>query len=267
MRTLGWSTTAALVVAVLGLACDGDGEGVSTGAGGFVAGSEPVDAVAQRQLGKRYEDGVGLPQDPGQAAQWYRRAAEQGDAAAQYLLGSLYFYGTGVPRDTEEAFRWVRKSAEQGYADAEFGLAHIYIFGRGVERNVPEAMAWYTRAAEKGHFVAMHSLAMIRLTGSDAVRDEDAGRAWLLKAAESGHSIAQWRLALALETGEFGFEPDTLEARKWMLLSDAELAARSRMRLREIEKVMSAEELAESQRRVNEWRKQHATRATRADGA
>ena len=34
-----------------------------------------------------YAQGRGMPQDFGEAAKWYRKAAEQGDALAQFNLG------------------------------------------------------------------------------------------------------------------------------------------------------------------------------------
>ena len=42
-----------------------------------------------------------------------RAAAEQGDAEAQFNLGVRYRDGTGVPQDDAEAVRWYRLAAEQ----------------------------------------------------------------------------------------------------------------------------------------------------------
>jgi len=47
-----------------------------------------------------------------------RKAAEQGDAEAQYNLGVRYANGEGVPEDYKEAVKWFRKAAEQGFAAA-----------------------------------------------------------------------------------------------------------------------------------------------------
>jgi TPR repeat protein len=48
-------------------------------------------------LGELFEAGQGVPRDEAQAANWYRRAAEQGYANAQYNLAALYAVGKGVP--------------------------------------------------------------------------------------------------------------------------------------------------------------------------
>jgi len=52
--------------------------------------AEQGHAEAQFNLGLMYIDGQGVPQDYTQAAQWYRKAAEQGDATAQGMLRARY---------------------------------------------------------------------------------------------------------------------------------------------------------------------------------
>jgi hypothetical protein len=70
---------------------------------------------AQYKLGRMYEEGLGLPQDPKEAAKWYRKAAEKGNAQAQYQMGTLCAQGKGVPKDRLEAAKWFGKAAQQGY--------------------------------------------------------------------------------------------------------------------------------------------------------
>src|SRR5262249_54459517 len=55
-------------------------------------------AEAQRLVAMAYEEGRDVKQDAAQAAELYRKAAEQGDAAAQNNLGVLYRVGSGVPK-------------------------------------------------------------------------------------------------------------------------------------------------------------------------
>ena len=56
-------------------------------------------------------DGHGVPQDYGEAIQWYRRAADQGHAGAQVSLGLMYFDGRGVPQDFVQAHLWLNLAA------------------------------------------------------------------------------------------------------------------------------------------------------------
>ena len=80
------------------------------------------DIEAQIQLADLYEQGFGVSLDHGQAAYWYRKAAEQGASKAQSRLGQMYLRGIGVPEDPEQAADWLSKSAEQGDATAEVNL-------------------------------------------------------------------------------------------------------------------------------------------------
>ena len=63
-----------------------------------------------------------MQQNSGEAAKWYRRAAEQGDAEAQKRLALLYLQGRGVAKDPREAEKWYRKPAGQGDPDAQSAL-------------------------------------------------------------------------------------------------------------------------------------------------
>ena len=48
---------------------------------------------------------VGVDEDDGAAARWYRLAADQGDAHAQNNLCIAYFHGLGVDQNDGEAVR------------------------------------------------------------------------------------------------------------------------------------------------------------------
>ena len=99
------------------------------------------DVAAQFDLGDKYLNGEGVPQDNGEAARWFRLAADQGHARAQASLGFMYSNGDGVPRDDGEAARWYRFAADQGYANAQFSLGVMYGNGRGVSPDDGEAAA------------------------------------------------------------------------------------------------------------------------------
>jgi TPR repeat protein len=54
--------------------------------------------------------GQGVPKDLQQAAEWYKKAAEQGYSPAQTVLGKMYVLGQGAPRDSSKAAYWHKKS-------------------------------------------------------------------------------------------------------------------------------------------------------------
>src|SRR4029453_5701706 len=95
-------------------------------------------------LGNLYESGDVLPEDPAEAARWYRRAANEGHAGAQTNLAMMYFEGHGVLRDVRQAILWYERAADPGAAIARFSLGSIY--GAGAEVVAPDpvkAAAWY----------------------------------------------------------------------------------------------------------------------------
>ena len=210
------------------------------------------DADAQLELGNRYYNGEGVAEDAGQAAQWYRKAADQGDATAQRILGYLYQAGDGVARDAREAARWYHKAAEQGDADAQFRLGWLHaaaadglmlryrvpftaaekgwlieaaanpLIAATAEddawfqlgpRNAREAAEWFRRAAEQGHAEAQYSLgSLYNRWGTTKHAGEDAY--WTRKAAEGGHAVAQFLLGKMYSKGD-GVPQNAREAARW----------------------------------------------------
>ena len=59
-----------------------------------------------------------MPQDFAQAANWYRKAANDGSVDAEYALGPLYQQGRVIPRDLVQADRWIGLAIER-YAPSE----------------------------------------------------------------------------------------------------------------------------------------------------
>jgi len=112
------------------------------------------DAAAQVQVGDAYAAGKGVPREPRQlaadykqAAEWYRKAADQGNIVAQIHLADLYRDGRGVARDMAQAVVWYRKAADLGDSGAQGTLGLLYSVGMGVERDDVEAYYWLCLAA------------------------------------------------------------------------------------------------------------------------
>jgi TPR repeat protein len=113
--------------------------------------AEKGSAVAQRNIGLMYDEGLGVPQNGKKAVKWYRMAAEQGEKLAQYYLGTMLEEGRGVPLDYKEAVKWYRLAAGQGHVKAQYKLGLMYLKGQGVLQNSEIAYAWWSVAASKGH--------------------------------------------------------------------------------------------------------------------
>ena len=97
-----------------------------------------------------YLQGRGVPKDPGKAAEWFRRAADNGDIAGEVEFAILLFNGTGLPKDEARAARYFRHAAARGNAIAQNRIARLYAVGRGLPKNPVEAAAWNLAAAAQG---------------------------------------------------------------------------------------------------------------------
>ena len=72
------------------------------------------------------ERGEGMPNDPGLAMTWRRRAADLGNAEAQYQLAERYMRGWGVERDDAMAITYYRDAARGGHPSAKEKIGVIY---------------------------------------------------------------------------------------------------------------------------------------------
>jgi len=151
-------------------------------------------------------DGVLIQQDLGQAAWWYRKAAEQGLAVAQFSLGAMYFNGEGVPHDDEQAVAWFRKAADQGHAFAQLNLGRMYAsasrgnlgtayyVGEGAAKDDVQAEAWYRKAAEQGNAEAQRALGRMYEDGRGAPQDGLQAAAWGLVMTAVSAAFLCWLL-------------------------------------------------------------------------
>jgi len=108
-------------------------------------------ADAQVALGALYQGGDGVPRDFVEAVKWYAKGALQGHTVGQAYLGTMYLQARGVPQDYREALRWLQLAADKKNAHAEYNLAYMYEFGLGVPRSRGLAVHWYRRSDEHGH--------------------------------------------------------------------------------------------------------------------
>jgi hypothetical protein len=162
------------------------------------------DQGRQFAVAKRFKD----------AAEWFRKAADQGHAVAQFDLGSLYFDGLGLAQSDAQTLRWWRKSAEQGLVAAQMNVASLLESGRGTKSDPAEAFRWKMKAAESGHAAAQYVVAIHYLKGNGVAKDSARCVHWALQAAEQGSADAEYVLGLLHEVGE-GVAMDVERAKSW----------------------------------------------------
>ena len=98
-------------------------------------------------VGDAYYYGHAVSRDYGEAARWYRAAAEHNSAMAQSTLGDIYYYGRGVPQDFVAAVEWWKLAAEQGVAVAQLNLGVMYANGDGVPQDYVKSHLYTNLAA------------------------------------------------------------------------------------------------------------------------
>ncbi|PNO56213.1 hypothetical protein MC64_012375 [Aeromonas caviae] len=163
--------------------------------------AEGGDALAQFELGTRYDFGEGVEQNDSKAFEWYRKAAEKGILSAQINLGLMYQNGQGTTQNDTAAVEWYRKAAEQGYASAQCAIGFMYEEGKGVEQSDSIAAEWYRKAAEQGHSDAQCNLGSMYDQGRGVEQSDDTAVEWYRKAVEQGNARAQCNLGVMYAKG------------------------------------------------------------------
>jgi TPR repeat protein len=189
-----------------------------------------------------------------------RAKAEQGDALFQARLGRLYLKGEVVTNSYEEAAKWFQLAAEKGNSDAEAGLGELYEAGQGVPQDMKKALLYYRQAADKGHAGAQYTLGFMAECGRGLPANQAEAVKWFLKAAEQGEPLSQYDLGQRYEKG-VGVTVDLAESFKWLKLAADQKQPDAIVLRDEVRKKMSAEEIAEANRRVA------AFRAVKTEGA
>ena len=142
-------------------------------------------ASAQFNLGVKYANGIGVPENDAEAVKWYRKAADQGHSGAQSNLGVMYANGEGVPENDAEAVKWYRKAADQGHSVAQSSLGYMYARGEGVPENSIRAYVWWSMGKTQGNAMAAGNIDKLK---SDMTPQQIAdGQALAAKCYESGY--------------------------------------------------------------------------------
>ena len=150
-------------------ACGSDQEALHA----LIVEGDKGNPYAQYRLGLLYRVGIGaVSRDDAQAAQWWRKAAQQGNAEAQNQLGFLYVNGEGVSRDYAQAAQWWNKAAQQGNAEAQQHLGALYANGQGVPQDLAQAVQWWRKAAQQGDSDAQINLGQLYVNGQGVPRSK-----------------------------------------------------------------------------------------------
>ena len=112
--------------------------------------AESGDLNAQYQLARRYQAGIGVPQDSVQAFNWMKKAAEHNQpesskvSKAIYALALMYEKGEGVQTNQLQANNLFLEAAGGHQDDATFRAGQIYEKGEGVLQDDHKAVEFYS---------------------------------------------------------------------------------------------------------------------------
>jgi TPR repeat protein len=142
--------------------------------------AEEGNTTAQNGIGLLYREGAGVPQNYGQAKEWFEEAAKQGHAEAQVNLGTLYLHGDGPPQSAQMALFWYRRAAEQGDAQAFAKLGLMYEQGQGVPQDFIQAHMWFHLAAANGeeNSAERRDILAIKMTPAQITEAQKRAREW-----------------------------------------------------------------------------------------
>lgn len=126
-------------------------------------------AQAQYNVGMFYNNGIGLPRDPKQAFDWFKKSAANGDPLAAYKMSSYYaghFQGVVNP-DNLKSLQYNLVAGKAGYILAQLELGDIY----AAKNDFWEAARWWKLAGEQGDAGSLQRLALLQKDGKGVEKD------------------------------------------------------------------------------------------------
>lgn len=206
---------------------------------------EEQDPEAMRDLAMVHYEGLGVPQDPVEAAGWLDRAAQAGrpdylidfgedvllgrdgfaadpqlgfrivrgaaerygDAEAMALVGEAYFEGLGTPVDRAAGEDWLRRASEAGSLEAALDYGRTLAERRDDPEALRQAAVHLERAAEAGMPYAWAELGELHLERAFPGARSADGVNYLSKAHDAGIASATYALGKAYLEGR-SIRPD-----------------------------------------------------------
>ena len=145
--------------------------------------------IAAHQLGKAYQNGLGISIDRKAAAEWFQKSAEAGNPCSAYALGKLLLEREQFP----QALHWLRQAAEQNDPYAQYRLGKLLLTGaEGVPKDVDAAIQLLKDSATQGNSFAQYTLGKLYLLGQEVQADREEALRYFAQAAAQGNSYAQY---------------------------------------------------------------------------
>lgn len=185
--------------------------------------------------------------------------AVAGDHEAELQLGLWTLESAMRPAQYSEAEQWLRKAAEAGLAEAQFRLGTLYQSGRVTDPGKTNALFWFQKAAAQHHVGALFNLGSMYGTGQGVRTDLQAAAHYFREAAELGDAYAQFNMARRCAEGQ-GMPTNLVEGWKWYALAELGGITSAHEPKKALESRLTAAQLDEAKRGVEEVRSRTSTR-------
>ena len=139
-------------------------------------------------LGDCYRYGKGIEADEKKAFECYQSAVDEGRLISRVELGKCYEDGVGVAQNFELAI-YNYELISDFCTEAKYRLGLCYLDGKGVEMDEAEAARLFAEAADEGWYEGTYRLALCYLKGRGTPKDEAKGICLMKEAYEIGGSI------------------------------------------------------------------------------
>ena len=157
------------------------------------------------------------------AFHWAKRAADAGYAPGHYELGKCYEQGIGVSKDLDVARKEYEMAIEGGFAFAACHLAELYHSTSFGEPDFATAIRYAKRGYELGDPLAPYLVATWFEEGDGVIRNEKEAAVWYERASELGNYFASSRLCRAYRLGQLGLAKDSSLAKEYEQKCDSSL--------------------------------------------
>lgn len=217
-------------------------------------------AEAQFTVGRTYQFGeLGVDRNEGEAARWFRVAADKGQVDSQLALGLLYLRPTTLKADPAKGIDYLKQAVAQDSAEAKYYLAmEILVGGHDfVERDTAQTLKMLRESAVAGYAPAQSYYGLLL---SQTNEHDDDALVWFRKSSGQGFAPAQYHLGRFLAEGRGMDAPDPVESFAWLSLAaegtDAVMVERAAKYLDDVKGKLDEAALATAKSRIDEIRKE-----------
>lgn len=178
------------------------------------AAAEQEIAYAQYKLGCYYSYGFLEEQDLSTGKSWFEKAYANGSALAALALGDYYLYGYENTQEYDRAMEYYAFAEQHGYISEGIGICYEYELG--VEKSLTEAFKYYKLASERGYQDATYRLGMCYYYGKGTEEDKPEAFYYFKQVADENQVDAQLYVGMMLLKGE-GIEQNIEEGVTYLI--------------------------------------------------